>query len=87
LPLDETYRGFYELLAGHETFLAHILPDDRPAVEQKFHHSSSTRAKWGFECRIRRPDGIERWIWVEGKAEQEADKPRRMKGRIRACHL
>jgi PAS domain S-box-containing protein len=48
---------------GFETFISHVLPEDRPHVEEKFRQAAETGTGWHFECRIRRVgDGEIRWI-------------------------
>lgn len=50
----------------YEIFLEHVLPEDRAMVDGKFQHAIETQSDWNFECRIRRHDGAERWIWAAG---------------------
>jgi PAS domain S-box-containing protein len=47
-----------------ETFLQHIIPEDRPWVERKIRDAIAAGNGWNFECRILRPDGAQRWIWI-----------------------
>jgi PAS domain S-box-containing protein len=56
----------------YEMFLDHILPEDRPLVNQKFNKAISEKHDWEFECRIRRIDGEIRWIWARGKSQYNA---------------
>ena len=66
-----------------EIFLDHVLPEDREAVERSFRTATSTRTSWNFECRIRRPDGEVRWIWLTGGYGVESpDGPTRMSGLV-----
>ncbi|MDD5304585.1 MAG: PAS domain S-box protein, partial [Elusimicrobia bacterium] len=60
--------GYDSLLPSwtYEMFLEHILPEDRPEVDRKFHAATSTGSDWSFECRIRRVDGEVRWIFAAG---------------------
>jgi PAS domain S-box-containing protein len=53
---------------SYETFLHHVLEEDRPKLEQSFQQAQSTGREWEFECRIRRKDGEIRWIWARGQA-------------------
>ncbi len=55
-----------------EIFLDHVHPDDRPAVEAGFEAAFET-GNWKFECRIRRVDGVERWIAAEGEFHTDDD--------------
>jgi PAS domain S-box-containing protein len=57
-----------------ETFISHVLPEDRPQVEESFHKAAATGAGWHFECRIRRAnDGEIRWIAASGEPQLAAD--------------
>jgi PAS domain S-box-containing protein len=56
----------------YEMFLEHIVPEDRAEVESGFREAIRTKSEWGFECRIRRVDGEERWIW--GVCEYQIDE-------------
>jgi PAS domain S-box-containing protein len=60
--------GYETLLPewGYETFMRHVLPEDREEVDRLFRTAVETRSEWHFECRIRRVDGVIRWI--EGRA-------------------
>ncbi|MBF0460893.1 MAG: response regulator [Magnetococcales bacterium] len=60
--------GYTSLLPEwtYEMFLAHVLPEDRAAVDRIFQEAVKTHSNWNFECRIRRVDGEERWIWAIG---------------------
>lgn len=52
----------------YRTFLDHVLPEDRAAVDAKFQHAVSSGEQWDCECRILRADAAVRWIWVKGRA-------------------
>jgi len=55
---------------SYETFLDHVLPEDREHVGSTFRHAVDTRAEWHIECRIRRAsDGEVRWIEARGQPE------------------
>ncbi len=54
-----------------ETFLEHVLPEDRPEVERRFKESVATLSDMTFECRIRRADGEIRWIAATGGHERD----------------
>ena len=55
---------------SYETFLDHVLPEDRGHVASAFRQAVNTRAEWHFECRIRRAsDGEVRWIEARGKPD------------------
>ena len=65
----------------YETFLEHVLPEDRATVDGKFRRAMESQSDWNFECRIRRPDGQIRWIWAAGRHHQDAaGTPRRIAG-------
>jgi PAS domain S-box-containing protein len=75
--------GYDHLLPewGKATFLEHVFPDDRAAVEQAFTQALETGAL-EFSCRIHRAnDGGERWIAVRGKTYYGDDgRPAAMAG-------
>ncbi len=55
-----------------KTFIDHVLPEDRPLVEQVRGDALATCSDWRFECRIRRAsDGEVRWIEVRGAPVRE----------------
>lgn len=50
-----------------EDFLAHVVQEDRDAVRRSLDTAVADGQDWSFECRIRRADGIERWIAAHGR--------------------
>lgn len=76
----------YDTLLPHwtyEMFLEHVLPEDRAEVDDKFQHSMQTKTNWNFECRIRRIDGVKRWIWALGGHElDDSGDIKRMVGMV-----
>ncbi len=66
--------GYEELLPEwtYETFLEHVLEEDRARVDQRFQQALAHRQDWSFECRIRRADGQVRWIWAQGRSVADA---------------
>jgi len=55
---------------SYETFLDHVLPEDREHVASAFRQAVNTRTEWHFECRIRRASDSEvRWIEARGKPD------------------
>jgi PAS domain S-box-containing protein len=60
--------GYPEPVADwrYETFLQHVLPDDRDHVERSSCLALAQRTHWHVECRIRRTDGEVRWIELHG---------------------
>jgi PAS domain S-box-containing protein len=64
-----------------ETFIEHVLPEDRETVNLKFRHAIENKTNWNFECRIRRIDGLVRWIWATGRYQLDVSgKAQRMAG-------
>jgi PAS domain S-box-containing protein len=56
----------------YDMFLEHVLPEDRPMVDEKYRTATETQTDWSFECRIRRTDGEIRWIWAAGRHQPDA---------------
>jgi PAS domain S-box-containing protein len=56
---------------SYETFLGHVLPEDRGQVASAFRRAVDVGAEWHFECRIRRADGAVRWIEARGRPAGE----------------
>ena len=55
---------------NYDTFLDHVMPEDREHVARAFRKAVDDRVEWYFECRIRRAsDGQERWIEARGKPD------------------
>lgn len=67
-PQHDQIFGYTTLQAEwtYDTFLEHVIREDRADVEQKFQQAIKTKGDWDFECRIRRQDGEIRWIWGSG---------------------
>jgi PAS domain S-box-containing protein len=66
---------------SYETFMEHVLPEDREAVNLKFRNALENKTDWNFECRIRRIDGLVRWIWATGRHQLDVSgKAQRMAG-------
>nr|WP_269850810.1 PAS domain S-box protein [Methanosarcina horonobensis] len=61
--------GYEQLLPKwtYEMFLNHVLPEDRAMVDKEFQKAITSGGDWSFECRIRRVDGVIRWIWAAGR--------------------
>jgi PAS domain S-box-containing protein len=66
--------GYNALLPSwsYGRFLEHVVPDDRGLVDIKFKYAIENKANWDFECRIRRADGVIRWIWAVGQHRFDA---------------
>ncbi len=56
----------------YERFLEHVLPDDRAAVDARFKETAATGSPLDVECRIRRADGMMRWIWTKARMHRDA---------------
>ncbi len=85
-PQHDRVFGYETPLAEwtYDEFLEHVVPEDRGLVDAKFHHAINGGGRWDFECRIRRADGAQRWIWAQGMADFGADgKPERIEGMVR----
>ena len=63
--------------------MKHVLPEDRIDVDQRFKKAVEAQTGWNIECRIRRTDGVVRWIWAAGEHQCDASgKTHRMAGII-----
>jgi PAS domain S-box-containing protein len=51
---------------GYDTFMDHVLPEDRARIDEGFRAAVDNRTDWHFQCRIRRADGEVRWIEARG---------------------
>jgi two-component system, cell cycle sensor histidine kinase and response regulator CckA len=69
----------------YETFLDHVLPEDRENIDRMVQQAVANAAAIQLECRIRRADGALRWIWVAGRsyADDQGRPPQRMCGIVR----
>ncbi|SFM36046.1 PAS domain-containing hybrid sensor histidine kinase/response regulator [Methylobacterium pseudosasicola] len=56
---------------NRETFLAHIVDEDRAGVERAFATVGQT-GRLDLECRIRRVDGAVRWVALRGQVKYDA---------------
>ncbi|WP_052326659.1 PAS domain S-box protein [Deinococcus peraridilitoris] len=65
----------------YETFLEHVVPPDRAEVDLQFRRAQELGEPWEVECRVRRADGEERWIWTRARtlSDQEG-QPHHMLG-------
>jgi PAS domain S-box-containing protein len=69
---------------GIRKFLEHVIQGDRPLVEQILHKAVATRSDISTECRIRRADGVVRWILYIGAFRKDAEaKTERIVGIVR----
>jgi PAS domain S-box-containing protein len=82
-PEYDRIFGYQQLQSEwtYEKFLAHVAPEDRAAVDEKFRAAVAAQTDWSFECRIRPVDGEIRWIRGTAQHRLDADgRPRRMAG-------
>lgn len=72
-PLHDRIFGYPSLQPewSFDIFLCHVHPDDRERVSEDFRGSISQGKRTEFECRIVRPGGDIRWIWVCGNLYRE----------------
>ena len=70
---------------GWQIFLSHVLERDLPIVEEAAEAAFRT-GTLDVECRIRRRDGVTRWIAVKGQLKYDAaGRPSRMAGIVTDC--
>jgi PAS domain S-box-containing protein len=83
-PQHDRIFGYEEPLDewGFERFLEHVHPADRAGVEESF-ETALDEGKWGFECRIVRSDGEQRWVEVHAEFFSDAGEPVRAVGVVR----
>jgi PAS domain S-box-containing protein len=84
---DEQFRIFGLEPAGsppaYDAFLPLILPEDRTRVVQVIADTVARRGPFEVECRILRPHGEVRHVYVRGEITRDAaDKPIRMMGTV-----
>jgi PAS domain S-box-containing protein len=78
--------GYEELLPhwGLETLLAHVVPEEREAVDRQIRQAFETGDRWSVECRIKRLDGAVRWISTTGsRLPEEGGQQPSMAGIVR----
>jgi len=56
----------------YETFLGHVVPDDRADVDAEFRAAVANGTVWDIECRVRRADGAERHVWTKARVQRDA---------------
>lgn len=69
-PRHDQIFGYDEPLTEwtYETFLEHVLPEERDDIDRQFQAALEENKAWDFEARIRRGSGDIGWIWVRGQA-------------------
>jgi signal transduction histidine kinase/response regulator RpfG family c-di-GMP phosphodiesterase len=81
-PRHDQIFGYAEPVAswGRQDFIAHVVAEDRPLVENAFHAAART-GNLDVECRIKRANGAVRWIAARGRVKYDASgAPARMAG-------
>ena len=70
--LHDQIFGYDDLLPEwtYELFLQHVVAEDRDDVDAAFRAALDLGTDWDVECRIRRADGVVRWIWARGRCWQ-----------------
>jgi PAS domain S-box-containing protein len=56
-----------------ERFLNHVAPEDRARIQSLITSSILKKESYTFECRIYRPNGEMRWIWVTGTCQPDVN--------------
>ena len=51
----------------YDDFMQHVVEEDRERVDQAYGKALAEKEEWSFECRIRRIDGMIRWISAHGR--------------------
>jgi len=59
---NETTRHKFNL----DSFIEHVITEDQCWVNKLLMDSISTKREFEFECRIRRSDGMIRWVFIKG---------------------
>ena len=81
-PQHDRIFGYPEPLPswGRDAFLRHVLDEDLPLANEAFDNAFAS-GRLDLECRIRRADGVVRWIVAKGKvAYDESSHPIRVAG-------
>ncbi|AWN41308.1 ATP-binding protein [Methylobacterium durans] len=81
-PRFDAIFGYAEPVPSwtRDTFLAHVVEEDRPAVEKAFSAVPQT-GEINLECRIARRDGAVRWVAAKGQVKYDASgAPARIAG-------
>ena len=52
---------------GYDTFLAHVLDDDRDRVDACYSKAMAGEGDYDVEFRVRWPDGTLHWLWSKGR--------------------
>lgn len=72
-PYHDQIFGYHELqpVWTFETFLGHVLSEDRRKVDELFKHAVTSSSAIDLECRIRRIQGDVRWVWIQAKTRTD----------------
>ena len=66
---------------GYETFLNHVIPEDRAGVHSCYTAAMAGKEQYDVEFRVRWPDGSLHWLWSKGRFFFDDDgKPYRVAG-------
>jgi signal transduction histidine kinase len=82
-PLHDRAFGYAEPLPAwtFDTFLAHVHPEDRPAVAAAFQKALEAEGGFEQEFRVRWPDGTVHWMVASGRVQPDREgRPTRMVG-------
>jgi diguanylate cyclase (GGDEF)-like protein/PAS domain S-box-containing protein len=56
-----------------KNFIEHVIPEDRNDANKKYQEAIASKTDWHIECRIRRQDGVIRWILAAGGHEFDSN--------------
>jgi len=56
-----------------DKFIGHVIPEEREYAKNIFLNAIETKTDFRLECRIRRTDGMIRWIWAAGGHQVNID--------------
>ncbi|HUO08411.1 MAG TPA: DUF4118 domain-containing protein [Phycisphaerae bacterium] len=75
-PEYEQIFGYDQPLSTwtYERFLEHVLPEERPAVDTALQAAITAKGVWFQEFRIRRADGVVRWVWAASRYRVDANE-------------
>ncbi len=65
---------------GFDTFLAHVHPEDRAQVEERFQAAMRGKGDYDLEIRVIWPDASVHWLWIKGRFYYDASTPYRVAG-------
>ncbi len=73
-PGHDRIFGYAKMLPDWNVamFLRHVLPEDRPGIEQAIGAATASGGNWDIACRILRADGEVRHIWARASPLRDA---------------